>query len=391
MSFKIVHLVNDEKFINFIADIFNACEGVTNHFLAIVPDSSAPLKYISGLENLRIIDKKHIYSGSINSDLAGCDALVVHLLDTLKAKILLNLQKNIPVLWSGWGADYYDYLSTGTFEFLGTESKMLNEVLVRQRYQSTSKFYLVKKNVTDYLRASIKSFIINKSIDRTDYFSSPVPEDYDLLVSRLGKKFKSEYVQINYGSVEKTFSLGTKEITGDDILVGNSASATNNHLEVFQLLSRFDLSGRKIIVPLSYGDKDYRDAVVEHGRKFFGNSFHALVDFMPLEQYNNVIANCSMVVMGHRRQQAVGNTATMLYKGAKVFLDEKSTVYSFFKHRGAFVYGLNELINCEKSIYESLTDEQKLKNREVLTSFWGKEVVLKNTQKLIKVLKSHKK
>ncbi len=90
--------------------------------------------------------------------------------------------------------------------------------------------------------------------------------------------------------------------------------------------------------------------------------------------------------MGHRRQQALGNICTMLYKGAKVFVSEDSVVYHFFKNSGAFVYGLRDLTESGGKVFAPLTEEQKQKNREVLESHWGQFVVLQNVRNLIEIL-----
>ncbi|WP_374090222.1 TDP-N-acetylfucosamine:lipid II N-acetylfucosaminyltransferase [Methylomicrobium lacus] len=387
---KILHLVNDEKFISFIANAFDACDGITNLFLVIVPDGSIGLRYIANLKDMRVVDESYIKSGAVIKDLKWCDGLVVHYLDGIKARAVLRAKEHSPVVWSGWGADYYDWLPISGSNFLGEETSSLQALLDQE---STLSMYGLTKRLKEVVKKQVHPLILypwlRKSLRRIDYFSAPVPEDFHLLKSHLKGKFPAEYVQLNYGSVEHTFALGSNSQNANNILIGNSASATNNHLEIFQLLSRIDLEGREVIVPLSYGNAAYRDAVIMHGQNILGQHFHPIVDFMPLDRYNELIANCSVVIMGHRRQQAVGNTATMLYKGAKVYLDEASTVYQFFKARGACIYSLRDLEIGDKTMFSQLADDQKQKNREILESFWGHEVVLDNVRKLIEMLKDH--
>lgn len=393
---KILHLVSDEKFIHFIADVFNVCERVSNTFYVTVQDMSTPLMHISGLLDMHLIDKKKIRSGSVKKDITNYDAIIVHSLDKLKATILLLAPSNIPVVWSGWGADYYCFIGNGEKSLLGKESLLLKKKLDMQLNCSTM---LTKvKNITKYILTPSfdkalrgTSYIIRKSIRRSDYFSSPVPDDYDLLKIHLRSNFRAEYMQINYGSVEKTFCLGPVSFVGDDILVGNSATLPNNHFEIFRILSTINLETRKIVVPLSYGIPSYRDAVIEQGYSLFGDAFYPIVDFMPLDQYNTLISSCSLAIMGHRRQQGVGNTATMLYKGTKVFLDETSTLYRFFKKRGAIVYGLDELNKYGQNALVPLSYDQRAKNREVLELFWGHKVVLSNINSLLEALRSYKR
>jgi ABC-type phosphate transport system auxiliary subunit len=381
---NILHLVNDEKFIHFIADVFNSCEGTTNQFL-VMTNPALPLKYVMGLKNMRVIDRQYIQSGNIRNDLAECDALVVHYLDIQKAAAILQTPKDIPIIWSGWGGDYYDLLPFAQNNLLGSATARLQSKLARKSPISKR----LKDSVKNMVKQAVYGRVIAKAIRRVDYFSAPIPEDYDLIRNELN--LAAEYYQLNYASVENTFKLGPQEVRGANILVGNSASATNNHLEIFQLLSKIDLKDRKIVVPLSYGDSVYRDAVIENGRELFGQSFHPIVDFVPLEQYNAMMAQCSVVVMGHRRQQAIGNMATMLYKDAKVFLDEETTTFRFFQKRGAFIYGLSELVEGKHQAFEPLSDEQKHKNRTVVEAFWGQGMVLSNARHLIETMRTHRK
>ena len=69
--------------------------------------------------------------------------------------------------------------------------------------------------------------------------------------------------------------------TGTDILLGNSAAMANNHLEALEQLSLVDLSGRRVLVPLTYGSAAYRTAVVERGRQLLGDAFEPLVEPLP--------------------------------------------------------------------------------------------------------------
>jgi hypothetical protein len=178
---------------------------------------------------------------------------------------------------------------------------------------------------------------------------------------------------------------------GRDILVGNSSSVSNNHLEVFDLLARHDLGDRKIVVPLSYGSPTYRDRIIQAGQAMFGARFVPLVDFMSLDQYNATISSCAIVIMGHRRQQGVGNIATMLYKGARVFLHENTTTYQFLKSRGAHISGLAELESGAVADLQALGPPQQAMNAQVVHDFWNDELVRNNASQLVQQLRQHQR
>jgi dTDP-N-acetylfucosamine:lipid II N-acetylfucosaminyltransferase len=382
---KILHIAHfDEKFIKVAADIFNSSEGVTNFFLVFASDVPVAQKFFANLEHIRVVNKQYIDSKSIIKEFEWCDCLVVHYLDYLKARVVLRAPKGLPIVWSGWGGDYY-YLITGSENnLLGKKTQQQVELLNRHRSNS-------RRGILQWMRKVFRRLlvtpIIKRAIYRTNYFSSPFPEDYDLLKLRLGQDWSVRYVRVFYGSVKLTYMPGAERVYGNNILVGNSATPTNNHIEIFDLLTQIDLGERQIFVPLSYGDPIYRDGIIAYGSKLFGSRFQPIVDFMSLEHYNTFIAECSVVVMGHRRQQGGGNAVTMLYKGAKVFLDEANTVYQYLKSKGAFVYSLQELQSKEANVFEPLTEEQKRKNREVMEGYSGHDMVLRSVGELVELVK----
>ena len=61
------------------------------------------------------------------------------------------------------------------------------------------------------------------------------------------------------------------EVCGNSIMIGNSASGTNNHEYVMRILSKLDIGSRRVIVPLSYsGKKGYVDHVLQFRQIAFG-------------------------------------------------------------------------------------------------------------------------
>ncbi len=388
---KILHLVPyEKKFVLVAAEIFDSCKEIENSFRVITANVSEARNFFADQKNVRVVNKLlYPYSKALKEDLAWCDCLVVHFMDGIKAKVIMCVPDHLPVVWSGWGGDYYDLLPQGGGNLFGDETQQLVKKLNRKIGWTTPQLIQKFKNIARVVINHAYAPWIKKAIKRVDYFSAPFPEDFDLLRAYFGNDFHAAYTRVFYGSVERTYVPGVDSVYGNNILVGNSATASNNHLEVFKILSQLDLGDRKIVAPLSYGDADYRAAIISHGHALFGARFQPIVEFMPLDQYNTFIAQCSMVVMGHRRQQGGGNTVTQLYKGAKVFLDDASTVYQYLKNRGAFVYTLHDLQSGGASVFDSLTDEQKRKNREVLEAYAGNEVVLRSVRDFVQQIRLH--
>src|SRR6185503_12335549 len=90
-------------------------------------------------------------------------------------------------------------------------------------------------------------------------------------------RLKAAFLPLNYYSCEDVFLVGSSSnMAGPDILVGNSATPENNHLEVIEHLARLGTAGRKVIVPLSYGrgsgSELYAAAVRRAGERLLGDA-----------------------------------------------------------------------------------------------------------------------
>ena len=198
------------------------------------------------------------------------------------------------------------------------------------------------------------------------------------------------YLSWSYGNLEddliKNFEIA--RILGSDILLGNSASAENNHLDAFALLVKVNLEDRKIISPLCYGDSKYKDLILTEGEIFFGDNFEPLINFMPINEYLKTIEKCGFVIMNHIRQQALGNILIMLYFGAKIFLRKECPTYIFLKEQGAVVFSIQEL---EKNLdlLQAHIDSDSVKiNQKVVMNNWSRDVCKKKTEAMLTLVRS---
>jgi hypothetical protein len=289
------------------------------------------------------------------------------------------------VVWSGWGADYYHLIFGGEDQFYGPKTRQ-----AAKRLRASS-----RPLVIDQIRSALRplrrigrlKMKLLPAIARVQFFSSPLPYEYDLLKKSLGRRFRAEYLQINYGSVQDTFAGSGKKIRGNNILVGNSASLTNNHTEVFEVLKRQNLSGRKIIVPLSYGQAAYRDYVVKIGRQMFGAKFEPVTSFLSLPDYHEMLSSCSCAIMNQYRQQALGNIGTILYQGGRLYLSQKNVLAKFLRARGAHVSQLEELARGVGCSFSPLAAKEHDDNVRVVTELWGQDKVQENFSNFVKVIR----
>ncbi len=363
---------------DFFAGLIGSVPGSTHRFVIHTSNPRAGLSRIRSFVPHRLVDgRAYVRSGTAEEDLASCDALVVHHLDPAAARLASRAPGRLPVVWSGWGSDYYHLLAGGDAALLGPETSRL----VRRTFSRKAKTAL-----SPAWRLYLRHRWLLPAIRRVRLFSAPIPGDYELLRLALGSAFAADFIQLNYAEVEASFALRGDGPSGADIAVGNSATPTNNHVEVFRMLANHDLRGRKVVVSLSYGPRDYREAVIAAGRRFLGAHFEPLVDFLPLRLFNSRLSRCSIAVMNHYRQQALGTIGSLMHAGAKLVLAERGATYAFFRGQGAHVVGTGLLNGTSETLFRPLSDQERNHNRSVLEAFWGRDRVRANVEHFLRTI-----
>lgn len=310
---------------------------------------------------------------SLLASVADYDVLIVHSMARSWARILPEAHRDLLTVWSGFGADYYGTTRSPDEGLLGPRTRELKRGL-QGRLTLSRRFDKVWFQTTD--RRTFR-----RAAQASDFFSAPVPTDFSVFRKRF-PSFRGEFVQLNYTTAEESSPPSTSP-TGVNVLVGNSVSYANNHLEVFERLAATDVEGREIIVPLNYGEPlEYRAAVMSAGMKHFGPAFVPLLERLPLDEYTRLLSSCSHIVMGHRRQQALGNVIAALMGGTSLVLDPVNPIHAYLKAQGAHVGSLTELSAAGLEGL-ALDDDQREENRRIARELWGRDTVLENLRRFI--------
>lgn len=383
----IYHIVVDDKFIDMALREFEAVAQGQNK--AIILGEPRELTYVKNTD-LVFMDAARL-KRAFRSD--NCQAVIFHTLHERSLPLLAAVPKGKPTVWLGWGFDYYGRLLSDAYPngLLLPRTAALKEQLRKEGLS----FQKLPTKVVNRLRSLVAkllgrsmSFSPN-SLQRLDYFIPIIEPEYSLARS-LNPWLRAEYVCWNYGTVEDDMSNGTMVASpGRDILIGNSASFENNHLELFELLAgSFDLEGRKLVTPLSYGNPWYAEKVIAEGSRLFGDQFVPLTDFLPKEQYIEILDSCDHVFMNHLRQQALGNICIMMLKGAKIYLNSVNPLCSWLSEQGAFIEsidGANQDSPGKLQVLHPLSDTQRQVNRHIIMGHWGREAQRVKTRRLVGV------
>ncbi|WP_099064131.1 TDP-N-acetylfucosamine:lipid II N-acetylfucosaminyltransferase [Serratia sp. BW106] len=374
---KILHLCTDEKFIDRAINIFEMA----------YPEQNTLCVYSKG-KKISHIKREVDFKVGIKESLIGIDfakvgsfdVLVVHSLRDFWFRTIEKLDNGTPVVWLGWGYDYYDLIG-------GNDRWLLKDTLLFSQNMGENKNWKQRiKNAFLFLSKRRLSVI-----EKIQFFSPVIPDEYGILKNSRKWRHFPEQVDWNYGAAEKDLSCYVSDmddghLIGGNVLVGNSATSTNNHLEIFNFLKNVNLQGRKFIVPLNYGDMEYGVRIQKVARDKLGVKADILADFMPIEEYMEKISSCGFVIMNHVRQQGVGNIISMIYMGAKIFLREENPTFNFLKNKGVVIFSVQELERNYQLLSATLTNHDVISNREIIERIWSNAALLEKTKKLISIL-----
>lgn len=397
---KIIHVFDDDKFIDSAIKLFESVyPGISEYW--IVKKQGEAFQYITSkiVKTFDAHDKKSFedFIGKINNIEDSYPIVFFHALERTKQKIVLELSPKVIKVWFIWGYDLY-----GNWPLLRKEI-----------FEKNTKSYInktQKEKVKDKLLFNNFAFWIFRNESFLKYvlplkLKNILQQEYNTIFYRAAKEIdvvvpviyselrilkkmglKATYAAFTYGSMEGLLGdkINENVLASNNILIGNSADPSNNHLEILYKLSKIDLNNRKIYIPLSYGGNEvYKEYLIRKGRELLGEKFIPLTDFMTLKEYNEILLSCGIVIFNHVRQQGVGNIISMGHLGAKIFLNPKSPVYETYKKYGIKIFDFSKL--NEKSLI-SLDNEEYELNKKKLFNLYSEEAVKNKIIELFKVV-----
>ena len=180
----------------------------------------------------------------------------------------------------------------------------------------------------------LRTFVIK----RLGHLVTYIAGDVELARHKYGAKGKHHecllYQSNTFAAPERGESQNKPEFSYINILLGNSADPSNNHIDALKKLLPYKAEPLRIYAPLSYGDAEHAEKVISVGKEWFGNKFIALTSFIQYEEYLDLLSTIDIAIFNHERQQAMGNTINLLGFGKTVFINSDVSQARFLHELG---------------------------------------------------------
>lgn len=377
---KILHFCPDDKFIDGAMKIFDFCAPGVNDYIVYNRTDASEVKYIKNIDMITFAPPASSrYREIIHECRKGnYAAVVLHSLPSKPWEIIKAMRNNGSIVTITWGHEIYQLMNQK--DLLKLTEKTVNVI------DKASISLKIRRKVLS-LRLNLSKltpFVFERNLRallKTDFISPVIEEDYKLFASSYHKHHLPKILPFSY--VLDIESVREINLVGDDILVGNSATPTCNHIDVFDKLLSLGVSN-KILTPLNYGSAEYAESVRKTGLKLFGDRFISLDNFLSFNEYLSLLKHCKYVVMGHLRQQALGNILLALSMGAKIFFFKANPVFGFLRAQGFLVFSFEE---AKAKDFETELDEVSVeRNRNGVENNWGWKTLVQKTKNFISTI-----
>lgn len=343
---RIVHVMGNDKFAPDYIDMVNNKFVEDEHsFFLLSYRNGISIRRDDSWKNVTYISKAISDMFVLWKNLKKADKIIFHgLFSRIVMSIVCFGGLSSKTYCALWGGDLYKY---------GKESKI--EYLIKKHIISNSKG-IVMGIEDDYYLAQ-------------KWYGARCPYFNNML-------YFSNIVDENIISAHKDKTIEKKVIQ-----IGNSADPSNLHKDVLNVLAKYKDDNIELMMPLSYGGKEYAREIVDYATGIFGNKVNAMMDFLPLDEYLKILDSVDIAVFAHKRQQGLGNILSLLAKGKKVYVPEEVTVYKSLKRLGVAIFATETL---ESTLYEDISEEEIILNRNIILEISSENKLVQDWNKVFK-------
>lgn len=351
---KVLHFLADSPYCEKLQQAYVECLSDFEHIFLLYTNNNT-LTYSKG-------GAQPITESDLDSYLSGYSALIVN--GVILPLDYLSRFSGIKIL-SLWGYEFYEMLPF-QFPCFGNLCQFDKDT---RRYLNR-KFYI--RRICKFLLI-LKWYICRDGFyKRFAYFElfdnlmCATHYEYNLVTKTL-ENLQIQHVAAPILPIEYIQSVKEKPEEKPDphyVFLGNSATESNNHISALKLIAQYEHIN--VVVPLSYGKKKYAKDIEAYGIELLGKRFFGLTEFLPKEDYLNVINKCEFLLMNHIRQQALGNILAGIISYKTVILKKESVLAKCFSE-----IGIRYRTASDENPFRALSLEKKEANIALVNERFG--------------------
>lgn len=370
----IYHIMVQDKFIDdFIEDVYKLGLQESNKFF--IRGNEGDTKYITTKRKVHFIGSDNRNINELLGSIEENSIIFVHYYDYFIANILKKYNNRLFVML--WGGEFYE-------EPFWHNSGWLFDKLTLN--------YLLKSNNVSNNCISKKLFLIKrKKLEKKSYIERiiQIHKIDNLIINKYAQtefnflrklffepkfKFSDGFYNLNFDYASTLNTKNALKITKKiKILLGNSATETNNHLDAMEFLK---FSKSELYVPLSYGVPEYQNFIIEKGKLLFEDNFFPINNYLDRFKYVDFLNSMDVIVMYHNRQQAWGNIVTCLTLGKPIFLKKNNPLWDNIINMGLMCYDIKDFYNYDLLELIQIEGKKRINNIEILKKIFSEEIRL---------------
>lgn len=371
----IIHFMQDEKFIDSFIDQYSRTHKNSEAIYYVYGSKNkGPLKHVKNKE-IQLINLNEYTLNKILQKHRNINYIFFHSFPKNIFSICQNIPRNIKIGWIFYGVEIYqNVLFTQILD--DYSEKIYPKVFKKKSFLKIFPTQLI--TLLLLLRERIRIYKLEKVLSRIDLFCHWNRYDYER-VKELFPKFRALYTPFGYNyslsELKSPAGLSVSEINTEPnagnnlIMIGHSATVSLNHLTIIEYLRRFDGRSFEMICPVSYGDMEYKEYLVEYANSNEIGKLRLMEGFIPFQDYAKFISTIDVLVMNNIRAQGGSNIALALEMGKKVYMNPQNTHYKYFVELGFKINSTVDLLQSTvDEILTPLSLEEKSRNRELINN-----------------------
>jgi len=350
---------------------------------AVATQDRRPVQHmeLSGVD--RMVAPSYWGSSTMQADCAEADIVVLHALKHYASFVLKAIRTDAMVIWNSWGDDVHGQLpdrrGPAVLDRLTQRALQVANPTPSQVSLLSGRHRPLWRKAAGKLRRTLVRAapklpwhpVDTDSIDwqRIDYISAQ-SELLPQLRAAL-PRLNASQLPLDWYCIERLVTSMDDRISGGDIMVGHAAWPSDNHAAIIALLTQIDLSGRRIVLPLNYGNRNYGDVIERMAREHLRCDTVILREFLPLDEYTRISQSCAVMITASRLTAGFGGILPHLYRGGKLVLHGEDPLSVCLARNGVSCSQLPASVEELEGLIHPLDSAAQERNRQAILQGWG--------------------